>query len=131
MCEEPRTVLIVNISAHQQAGEEIHLLPEQSQRLAALMSYSDTYWRYHTLWCLQLFALIASLCVLPREVWALAALNPACLESRTVTALFFTPPGKEPDVDPVIALNTYHALSVGTDHSHVYSVNDSAHPDEW
>jgi nicotinamidase-related amidase len=47
-------------------------------------------------------------------VWALSALNPACLESKTVTALFFTPPGSEPDVDPVLALSTYHALSVGT-----------------
>jgi hypothetical protein len=53
---------------------------------------------------------LESLC---REVWALSALNPACLESKTVMALFFTPPGMESDVDPVLALSTYHALSVG------------------
>lgn len=71
---------------------ELRLQPAQTQKLAVLMNYSDTYWR---------------------EVWALSALNPACLESKTVTALFFTPPGSEPDVDPVLALSTYHALSVG------------------
>jgi hypothetical protein len=70
----------------------LDLAPAQGDKLAVLMNYSETYWR---------------------EVWALAALNPACLESKTVASLFFSPRGMEPDIDPILALNTYHALSVG------------------